>query len=139
MFRKILTLALIATLASAAPGLAQAPSELQARQAARAALLAARDARVAARTAHRNAGRCNVSEVAAFPDRTHILCDNWAVPYAAVPTDGSAFSVSVVQLALFAMQSERSLSVRVSLLTAQNPPGCLPEDCRRIESITIAP
>ncbi len=121
MFRKTLTLALIATLTFVAPCLAQTVPDLSPVQ-------------------NRIVGRCAVGEVAVFPDRTHIRCDNWDARYAAVPTDGSAFSNSVVDLALFALQTGRTLTVRVEFgNVAQNPAGCLPRDCRRILGIAIAP
>lgn len=100
---------------------------------------------------------CYISEVAAFENRVHLRCRAGGRPGVVTPPDNSAngryaqsifyFAVDaraqqdlasrVVELGSAALAQDRDLLIAFRSAPSENPPGCLPQDCRRLVGVVM--
>jgi hypothetical protein len=102
---------------------------------------------------------CTIQDVAAFTNRVHVHCayddgrsggglytrdyqpppvpDRNVVYFAVGATSDPALADRVIALATSASQQNKPLTIFYRTNPAENPPGCQPNDCRRLTGIVM--
>lgn len=89
---------------------------------------------------------CQAAEIAAFQDRAHVRCANGSghgthsQPPAFVAVDIQAepgLATALLTAGARSRESGSPLYIQIDYAAGANPPGCLPEDCRRATGFVV--